>query len=193
MSGEITITPGKQMAPGETISNVKLNQGFRPVAQVNAGAITTREIAADSVRAGLGLAGRNLFCNGNFAIYSYVNEPLTAAGSSGSQTHAVSPDRWLAPSIATRSIGRQNFIIGQTDVPGNPVRFVRWIQSAPMSVNPGYFGQRLEDVRRLSGQTLTMSFWVRADGPITITPQARQWFGTPHPATYSDPVLVGGT
>jgi len=48
MSGTATVTPGKTFS-GETeaITNAKLNLGFNPTVQVDAGAITSRELAGE--------------------------------------------------------------------------------------------------------------------------------------------------
>jgi hypothetical protein len=191
-SGAITITPGKQLLPGELVNNAKLNAIGRPTGRLNAGSVTERELDADAVRAVLKLAGRNLFCNGGFTLAEApAGLPLTGVISGGHNHDYGSANRWLTANDTHREADIFAFTAGQTSVPGSPTSFLKWTQSVALAVNPGYFGQRLEDVRRFDGQTLTLSLWVRADGAITVTPQARQYFGTG--GGISAPVLVAGT
>src|SRR4029077_2383669 len=177
-SGGITITPGKQLSPGELVNNAKLNAIGRPTGRLNENSVGERELDADAVRAVLKLAGRNLFCNGAFRLYEYSPVPLTGVLSGGHNHDYGSANRWLTANDTNRSVQTFPFTAGQTEVPGAPTFYLRWTQAVALAVNPGYFGQRLEDVRRFGGQTLTLSIWVRADGAITVTPQARQFFGT---------------
>jgi len=73
-------------------------------------------------------------------------------------------DRWLAGnSGATMNVTRETFPVGQTEVDGNPTYFLR------LSVTTGNdfarLIQRIEDVRTLSGKTITVSFWAKGTNP----------------------------
>jgi len=77
-TGSITITPGKIMADGEKVSNTKLNQGFRPVGQVDANSIGERELIPADVTAVAGTRGLNLIINGDF-LYWPVSEDTNSS------------------------------------------------------------------------------------------------------------------
>jgi len=91
-------------------------------------------------------------------------------------------DRWRIDyndTGATRTISRQTFVVGQTDVPNNPTYFLRYNQSVAGS--GGTFNailQRVENVLLLSGKTVTLSFYARATSPINIFTHASQSFGS---------------
>lgn len=124
------------------------------------------------------LAGfRNAVINGNFDFWqrgtSFSNP---AAGAYGS-------DRWLINfdgSGATRTISRQAFTLGQTDVPGEPTYFYRFNQSVAGS--GGTFNvivHRIEDVRTFAGQQVTLSFYAKAAASLTMqVVKLRQNFGS---------------
>lgn len=186
MSGSVTITPGRQFSPGELETRAGLNQLGTPVAQVDEGAITERELAAAAVRTIIGSVGRNLFCNGDFAYWPIADDtggPASATGvfSGGRKHDYVGVARWVSPNDANRTISRQAFTPGQTDVPGSPLYFTRWVQSVPVSgtIDPAYFGQRLERVGNMSGRTFTFTIWVKSNVGINVIPSLRQMFGDP--------------
>lgn len=193
-SGGITITPGKIMGPVEKVSNTKLNQGFRPVGRTNAKSITDRELDDATNRILSASSSKNLFCNGDFQLWDYFTGGFgTLSGViSGGWLHDYgSANRWVTANDAARAVTRELFSDGQTEVPDFPRSFLRWIQSAPVTTDPSYFGQRLEDTRILAGKTMTVSFWVRAASGLTITPKLRQFFGTG--GSYSAAVVLTGT
>lgn len=175
-SGSITVTPGKQfvLVPAEKVSLQKLNELGQPVGRVDEGAITIREldpsigVVLNSVR------GRNLFCNGAFQMWANTN--LTGLITGGLTHEYGSAARWVTANDANRAITLQNFPTGSTEVP-HGIYFLRWIQSANVANNPSYIGQRIEDVRRFSGQPMAFSVYVRATANITVTPKLRQVFG----------------
>lgn len=187
-SGAITITPGKILAPGEPVNNAKLNQGFRPTGRLNAQSVSTREMDAATNLILASVRGRNLFCNGGFALWMngfYTGTGVTGTGRKhdyfmGAGATAAGPSRWVTPNDANRTLTREAFDLGQTDVPDSLPYFLRWAQSSNISglIDPAYIGQRLEDVRTLSLRTVTLAIWVRCDTAITLTPGWRQSFGT---------------
>src|ERR1017187_418609 len=48
-SGSCTVTPSETLAPNDLVDNAKLNLGFQPAVQVDANAITSRELNASAV------------------------------------------------------------------------------------------------------------------------------------------------
>jgi hypothetical protein len=124
------------------------------------------------------LAGmRNAIINGNFDIWQ-------RGTSFASPTNAnYTADRWKVQfnnTGATRTLSRQSFALGQTDVPGEPTYFMRFDQSVAGS--GGTFtqlDQYIESVRTFAGQQVTISFWAKAAASTTMPSVAfQQLFGT---------------
>jgi hypothetical protein len=93
-------------------------------------------------------------------------------------------DRWIVQfngSGATRTVSQQTFTPGAAPVGGyEGTYFLRFAQSvAGSGASFNSIGQRIEDVRTLAGQTVTVSFWAKAASTITI-PNMSLWqnFGT---------------
>ena len=119
---------------------------------------------------------RNAIINGNFDIWQ------RGTSFSNPTAGAYTADRWVLNyngSGATRTISRQLFTLGQTDVPGEPQYFLRYAQTAAGS--GGTFNvltQRIEGVRTFAGQTITISFYAKATTNITTSISLFQNFGT---------------
>lgn len=82
---------------------------------------------------------------------------------------------------ATVTVSRQEFPIGQTDVPGNPTYFYQVEQSVAgtgATIN-NVWGHPIEDVRTLSGKKATLTFYARTTiGSVPLLPQIAQVFGS---------------
>jgi hypothetical protein len=124
------------------------------------------------------LAGmRNAIINGNFDIWQRgTSFSVTAPGT-------YTADRWnvfFDGTGATRTISRQNFTVGQTDVPGEPAYFLRFAQSVAGSGSAtNRLDQRIEDSRTFAGQQITISFWAKAAANTTMPSIVlQQFFGT---------------
>jgi hypothetical protein len=124
------------------------------------------------------LAGmRNAIINGNFDIWQRGTSFASPSDA------AYTADRWAVRfnnTGATRTLSRQSFALGQTDVPGEPTYFMRFAQSVAGS--GGTFtqlDQRIESVRTFAGQQVTISFWAKAAASTTMPSVAfQQLFGT---------------
>jgi hypothetical protein len=115
---------------------------------------------------------RNGFINGNFDIWQRATSQ-TASGYG-------SADRWLmARAGSTNTTSRQAFTLGQTDVPNNPKYYVRHVvASSAGASNFAVMRQNIEDVTKYAGQTVTISFYAKADAAKPISVTADQSFGT---------------
>ena len=118
------------------------------------------------------LAGfRNAIINGNFDHWQ------RGTSFSGNEYGA---DRWfnsVIGSSATQS--QQAFALGQTDVPNEPEYFARTVVSSVAGAgNFSILQQRIEDVRSFAGQTVTLSFYAKADAAKNIAVDFSQNFGT---------------
>ena len=118
------------------------------------------------------LAGfRNAIINGNLDIWQ---RGTTFTGAE------YSTDRFRSlRNGTTHTATRQPFVLGQTDVPGEPTYFIRTVVSSVAGAgNLSSFDQLIEDVRTFAGQQVTFSFWAKADATKNIGVCLQQFFGT---------------
>ena len=117
-------------------------------------------------------AGRNKFINGNFDVW----QRGTSFSASG-----YAADRWkngYGGGNAT-VFSQQSFTLGQTDVPGNPKFYSRQVTTSANSASSyATLNQKLEGVRTFAGQTVTISFYAKADAVKNIAIEPYQNFGT---------------
>ena len=119
------------------------------------------------------LAGfRNAVINGNFDIWQ--------RGTSQTSNGYGSDDRWFNDhNGSTKTHSRQAFSLGQTDVPGNPQFFSRtMVTSVAGAGNFVLKSQKIEDVRAFAGETVTLSFWAKADASRELSVGLVQYFGS---------------
>ncbi len=115
---------------------------------------------------------KNAIINGNFDIWQRgISQTATGYGSD---------DRWLNENFgSSKTVSREFFVVGQTDVPNHPRYLSRTIvSSVPGSSNHVIKIQKIEDVRTCSGETITLSFWAKADDNKNIVTSFLQKFGT---------------
>lgn len=131
----------------------------------------TSNIATLTTRTDL-IPGRNKIINGSFDIWqrgtSFNLNQYTA-------------DRWVNGLLGSSAstVTRQNFTLGQTDVPGNPSHYYRATVTSGGTAGSGVIvQQRIEDVRTFQGQTVTVSFWAKADATKSVSVELEQNFGT---------------
>jgi hypothetical protein len=124
---------------------------------------------------GYGQAGKNKIINGDFGIWQ--RGTTFSAISAGQYTS----DRWLFQNngTGTATITRETFTPGAAPVAGYESQY--FIQMATNSVGTSTvfdFAQRIENVTTFANQTITISFWAKADSARTISPIYTQGFGT---------------
>jgi len=115
---------------------------------------------------------RNRIINGNFDIWQ--------RGTSQTSAGYGSADRWFNYNAgSTKTASQQAFTLGQTDVPGNPKYYLRHVVSSVAGAG-NYVAsfQKIEGVDTLSGQTVTLSFWAKADSNKSIATEFVHNFGT---------------
>lgn len=118
------------------------------------------------------LAGfRNAIINGNFDHWQRATSHSTSGYGSA--------DRWANTIVGSGcTISRQSFTVGQTDVPGNPRFHLRAVVTSVAGANNyAVLTQSIEEVRTFSGQTVTVSFWAKADTARPIAVELVQLFG----------------
>ena len=162
----------------------KLSELERPIGLKGSELMRSETVqeARDFVSAGR----KNLIINGNFDFWQ------RATSTTGALSNAYgSADRWIfhTRSCTTRNISRQSFTTGQSDVPGNPIYFLRGEFSNNSGGNGAYIMQRIEDVRVGAGQFVTASFYAKVNsGGGTVEVALSQQFGSggSTPATDND-------
>jgi hypothetical protein len=103
------------------------------------------------------VAGKNKIINGDFSVWQ--------RGTSFSP-NAYCADRWISDTNSTGTITRQTFTPGSAPVAGyEGANFLRFTKNA--GGGQMVLFQRIEDVRTLAGQTITLSFWAKADSNVT--------------------------
>jgi hypothetical protein len=115
-------------------------------------------------------AGKNKVINGDFGIWQ--------RGTSFSSINGIyTADRWMGATNKTVTVSQQTFTPGTAPVSGyEGTYFLRIAQSASGSYCA--IQTRLEDVRLFAGQTVTLSFWAKADATVANKAGIVQIFGT---------------
>ena len=124
---------------------------------------------------GYGQAGKNKIINGDFS----VNQ---RAFTSNTTNDSFNFDRWLqSNSGGSFTVTPQNFTLGAAPVAGyEATTFLQGI-TASQSAAGDYasFVQRIENVRTFAGNTVTISFWAKANtGTPKIGVELQQVFGS---------------
>jgi hypothetical protein len=122
-------------------------------------------------------AGKNKIINGDFGVWQRGTSLSITA------TFQYLADRWqsvIGFGTPTATMSQQTFTPGTAPVAGyEGTYFLRQqVTVAPGGGNPVSIGQRIEDVRTFAGQTVTLSFWAKADSARTWSSRLLQNFGS---------------
>jgi hypothetical protein len=118
------------------------------------------------------LGRKNAIINGNFDVWQRGTSQT--AGGYGSA------DRWCSSlGTSTISASQQTFTLGQTDVPNNPKYYIRnVVTTGSTSGSYSIIQQYVEGVETFAGETVTLSFYAKADSSKNIAVEFVQFFGT---------------
>jgi hypothetical protein len=118
-------------------------------------------------------SGRNALINGNFDIWQRGASFAAAAAA------RYLADRWQDYSVGTTiAPARSGFSLGQGTVPGEPAYHHRSVVASVAGAgNLALFLQKIEGVRTFAGQTVTASWWARADAAKPVSVEFVQSFG----------------
>ena len=143
---------------------------------------TAIETLGDSVDAslwnsGYGQAGKNKIINSDFFVWQRGTTFTNPA------TSAYTADRWQVShdgTAATRTVSQQTFTPGTAPVAGYEGQyFYRYAVSVAGTSNTFQdFRYNQEDVRTFAGQTVTLSFWAKADAARVVTLLYRTDYGS---------------
>jgi hypothetical protein len=130
------------------------------------------------------LGRKNAIINGNFDVW----QRGTGAFASG-----YTCDRfWMDYSSITPSVSQSVFAVGQSDVPNNPDYYVSWTHTTTGAASErGLFQQGVESVKSFANETVTLSFYAKADSTRNVAVEFRQYFGSSGGS--SDVLTYGGT
>lgn len=120
-------------------------------------------------------AGKNKIINGDFGVWQ--------RGTSFSTKNTYNADRyyWTADGTGdTNTISRQTFTPGTAPVAGYEGQyFFRYARTvAPTGQLYNDVRQYIESVTTFAGQTVTLSFWAKADSARTLSSYFTQYFGS---------------
>lgn len=119
-------------------------------------------------------AGKNKIINGKFDVWQ--------RGTTFDVTSSVyNADRFLTGNTGnTGTISQQAFTLGAAPVSGYEAQyFLRAnIVGVAGAANVTQFAQRIEDVRSFAGQTVTISYWAKADAAKSVSLELQQYFGS---------------
>ena len=117
------------------------------------------------------LSNRNLIINGSFQVW----QRGTSTTSDGYQT----ADRYQGSSQnGAATMSQQSFTIGQTSVPGEPQFYYRHNQTTQATDYMPNIQHRIEGVRSLAGQRVTLSVYAKASKSVALKTYIFQHFGS---------------
>jgi microcystin-dependent protein len=121
---------------------------------------------------------RNRIINGSFDVWQR-NTSFSLSGVAGAYT----ADRWAFYMDGTGgavTVSRQAFTPGTAPVSGYEGTYFARINRTAAGTGTTYsnFQQPIEEVRTFAGQTITVSFWAKADAARSLGVQLTQDFGT---------------
>jgi hypothetical protein len=119
-------------------------------------------------------AGKNKIINGAFDVWQRGTSFANPANFSyfADRFYSVSNN-----SGGTVTLSRQTFT--GTDIPvAGAQYYFRSVGASPTGAAYNVFGQRIENVQTFAGQTVTISFYAKADTPRNVTPNLYQNFGS---------------
>ena len=119
-------------------------------------------------------AGKNKIINGDFGIWQ--RGTTFNAVANGTYT----ADRWQAgkDGTATINVSQQTFTPGTAPVAGYEGQYFLRFDVSAWTSSPVYLTHKIEDVRTFAGQTVTVSFWAKANSSTTNDVLYLQDFGS---------------
>ena len=121
------------------------------------------------------LMPKNWIINGMFDVWQRGTSIVNRINA---ETYNVDRYNVFLAGGTTSTTSQQAFTIGQVDVPNNPKYFSRnVVVSGGLASSRCMFQQKIEDVTKLSGKTITVSVWAKANANKNISIELTQDFG----------------
>ena len=123
-------------------------------------------------------SGRNRIINGDFKVWQRGTSYTVAPANYGAA------DRYIywhnGSTNGTNTVSRQTFTPGAAPVAGYESEFFQRITTTTLGTGQTVIDcwQRIENVRTLAGQSVTVSFWAKTSGTFTMTCILGQNFGS---------------
>jgi len=123
------------------------------------------------------VAGKNKIINGDFGVWQRGTSFTIPVDTTTFSADRVRSNR---NGTATVTISQQTFALGNTISGYEPQYFFRMNQATNGTgqTYSNFYTHRVEDVRTFAGQTVTLSFWAKADSTRTLGLVMGQYFGT---------------
>ena len=165
------------MAVGFPTKDTFVNGDVYSAGDVNdlAGTVNTIPALIEANAGGQYAAGKNKIINGDFDINQRAFTSTTTTGTYGF-------DRWiLGTSDGTCTYSAQTFTAGAAPVAGYEGKNFAQLVTTGQTLTTAFSNlqQRIESVRTFAGQTVTVSFWAKANtGTPNVVVNLGQFFGT---------------
>ena len=158
----------------DTSDGLKLTSDTSGEIQFQSGGTTKMTVSSSGVSGIPTYAGtKNLIINGDMRI--------AQRGTSFTDDNVYTLDRWKSGDgtggTPARTLSQQTFTLGQTDVP-NAYYYLQHNQTGASTNGNSSLVQKIEDVTQFDGQTITISFYAKADASMNIDIRLIQNFGT---------------
>ena len=140
------------------------------LSRINANSITDDSITVDQIADTAVHGRRNRIINGDFQVWQRGTSSTTAGYSTADRFASASQN-------GAATFSQQSFTLGQTDVPGEPRFYYRHNQTTAATDYHPNIQQKIEGVRTLAGQTITLSLYAKASKSLTLKTNMAQNFG----------------
>lgn len=141
------------------------------IAVLKTGTTGTIDLSQASLIPSVQTSDRNKIINGGFDVWQRGTSFTNPLGT-------FTADRWSIPGAEAASvISRQAFSVGNPITGYEPTYFMRFSKNGT-TANLMFMSQKIEDVRTFAGQTITISYWMKASQSFLNEPLIQQNFGT---------------
>lgn len=121
------------------------------------------------------LMPKNWIINGMFDVWQRGTNIVNTINA---ETYSIDRFNTFLVGGTTSTTSQQAFAVGQIDVPNNPKFFSRHVVvSGGLATSRCMFQQKIEDISKLSGKTVSVSFWIKADANKNVSIELTQDFG----------------
>jgi hypothetical protein len=181
---------GSVINGGQFVGNVQISMNVKIPVQEITDQTPIIYIADNVLSSSLGLPAPTATVAGimNYQDTYVENEAINGSfdfNQRGAASYSVSGDyaldriQIIHGNSTTQTISQQEFTVGQTDVSGNPENYMRSVvTTGGLSTSYGAWTHKLENLKKYSGQWVTLGVDIKADAVKDISFEYRLNFGT---------------